>query len=84
MHFWRTRAGHEVDFILYGERGFLAFEIKRGTRVTPGALKGLRAFIEEYPSAKSYLVYGGTREYYEGAIRIIPIDHFFQLLPTIL
>ncbi len=84
MHFWRTRAGHEVDFILYGERGFHAIEIKRSARVTPDALRGLSAFIEEYPSAQSYLVYGGMREYYEGAIRVIPVDRFFQLLPDIL
>ncbi|MBI2644667.1 ATP-binding protein [Candidatus Uhrbacteria bacterium] len=84
MHFWHTRAGHEVDFILYGKRGFHAIEIKRGTRVTPNALRGLRAFLEEYPSAKSIFVYGGTREYYEGPIRIIPINSFFWLLPDIL
>ncbi|MBI4268421.1 ATP-binding protein [Candidatus Uhrbacteria bacterium] len=83
-HFWRTRAGHEVDFVLYGERGFHAIEVKRSTRVTPNVLRGLSAFLGEYPSAKGILVYGGTREYYEGSIRVIPVDHFFQLLPDIL
>ncbi len=84
IHFWRTRAGHEVDLVLYGERGLHAIEVKRSTRVTPDVLKGLSAFLEEYPSAKSYLVYGGTREYYEGPVRIIPISRFFQLLPEFL
>ncbi len=84
IHFWRTQTGNEVDFVLYGERGIHAIEVKRSARVTPDALRGLSVFLEEYPSAKSYLVYGGTREYYEGPIKVIPIDRFFHLLPTIL
>lgn len=84
MYFWRTRAGHEVDFVLYGEKGLHAIEVKRNARVTPDVLRGLLAFIEEYPSAQPFLVYGGTREYYEGSIRVIPVERFFQLLPGFL
>jgi len=84
IHFWRTAFGHEVDFVLYGERGLLAIEVKRSARVTPDALRGLSAFMKEYPSAKPFLVYGGTKEYYEGAIKILPVDRFFEVLPDIL
>lgn len=84
IHFWRTRGGLEVDFVLYGEKGLHAIEVKRSTRVTPEDLKGLSVFIEEYPSAQAYLTYGGTREYYEGPIRVIPISRFFELLPGFL
>lgn len=33
IYFWRTRSQLEVDFILYGEKGLLAFEIKNNHRL---------------------------------------------------
>ncbi len=47
IHFWRTLAGNEVDFILYGPRGFHAFEIKRSANITSKALKGLETFGQD-------------------------------------
>jgi len=35
LYYWRTRAGLEVDFIVYGEDTFLAIEVKR-SRVVSG------------------------------------------------
>ena len=32
IHYWRTSAGAEVDFVLYGERGLYAVECKRSAR----------------------------------------------------
>jgi predicted AAA+ superfamily ATPase len=44
LHYWRTAKGDEIDFILYGERGLLAFEVKRGARPRSDDLKALRLF----------------------------------------
>jgi predicted AAA+ superfamily ATPase len=33
IHYWRTTDNREVDFVLYGEKGILAFEIKRTARI---------------------------------------------------
>jgi predicted AAA+ superfamily ATPase len=45
LRFWRTAAGHEVDFIA-GDLD-LAIEVKGGSRVHDGDLRGLRALAEE-------------------------------------
>ena len=44
LHFWRDRAGHEVDFILEEAGKLVALEIKAGSLVTTGDLIGIRAF----------------------------------------
>ena len=46
LTFWRTAAGHEVDY-LAGELD-LAIEVKGGARVHDGGVRGLRALAEEH------------------------------------
>ncbi|MBY0545163.1 MAG: AAA family ATPase [Gammaproteobacteria bacterium] len=81
ISYWRTRTQLEVDFILYGEKGFHAFEIKRTSNVTKQDLKGLQAFLEDYPEAQAYLLYGGSKTYWENDIQVIP---FVEVLPQLL
>ena len=81
---WRTRAGEEVDLVAYGERGLLAFEVKRAPRVRSEDLRGLRAFLDEYPVARAYLFYGGERAYLEGAIQVLPFAEGIARLPEFL
>ena len=49
LHFWRTKAGLEVDFIVYGEDTFLAIEVKRSRNVSSKDVRPLLAFREDYP-----------------------------------
>jgi uncharacterized protein len=72
VFFWRTADGTEVDFVLYGERGLHAFEVKRSSVFRETDLTGLRLFIEDYPSARGHLFYGGTKRYRFGAIEVVP------------
>ena len=51
LSFWRTRAGNEVDFVLYGESGLYAIEVKSSATLHPRDFSGLRAFTEDYPVA---------------------------------
>lgn len=74
FYYWRTATGLEVDFILYGPKGFMAIEIKRATHINNKSLKGLKAFGEEYPSAKLLLLYCGDYEQNIGNIHVIPIS----------
>ncbi len=80
IRYWRTAVGREVDFVLYGPRGLLAFEIKRSSRITQSMLGGLKSFAADYPMAMTYLVYGGSRRMYEGRIDIVP---FTEMLPSL-
>lgn len=84
VHHWRSVAGLEVDFVLYGERGLHALEVKRSSRVRQEDLASLRAFLEDYPMARPILVYGGDRVDRAGAIRILPLGRCLEELPEIL
>ena len=44
LFFWRTRAGAEVDFVVYGDDGLWAIEVKNGSKIHDADLRGLRAF----------------------------------------
>jgi hypothetical protein len=62
LHYWHTRTGLEVGFILYGESGLFAVEVKNSNRVRPEDSKGLRAFAQDYPQSRNYFLYrGGER-----------------------
>lgn len=87
LYYWRTaeNSAREVDFVLYGERGIVAVEVKTSKRIQPQHLRGLQSFIADYPQTrKSYLVYGGTERRYEGKIQCIPITDFLQHLKSFL
>lgn len=84
IYFYRTALGTEVDFVLYGEKGIVAFEIKRSDRISRSDFSGLRAFLSDYPIARGYLVYGGKRNMREGNIEIIPIEDALKNLPGLL
>lgn len=57
LHFWRDRAGHEVDFILEEAGKFVALEIKASSQVTANDATGIRSFREDL-KRKSSLVRG--------------------------
>lgn len=80
LSFWRTRAGLEVDFIVYGPGGFWAIEVKNATKVHDAELKSLKAFSEDYPMAKTIFLYRGSVHYREGAIECIPCEDFLRQL----
>jgi uncharacterized protein len=81
---WRTASGAEVDFVLYGDRGFHAFEVKRSSRFRESDLDGLRLFLEDYPEAHGHLFYGGTQRYRFGAIDVVPLGEGLRSLGTTL
>jgi len=84
IYYWKTSNGKEVDFVLYGDRGILAFEIKRTARVSPAMLSGLKCFLKDYPQARAYFIYGGKRRMRNGDIEILPVDYALKNLPEIL
>lgn len=47
VHYYRTRAGIEVDFLIEGYFGLLPIEIKYGSSVSTKQLQSLTHFIEE-------------------------------------
>jgi predicted AAA+ superfamily ATPase len=72
LHYWRTVAGEEVDFVLYGERGLRAFEVKMAQTVRAEDLGPLRRFLSDYPQARAHLLYLGNRRWHERGVEILP------------
>ena len=84
LYFWRTSNGTEVDFVLYGPKGIMAFEVKRSSRLLKKDFRGLKSFHNDFPEAKCYLLYGGSREEYENWVSILPVSKALRKLPAIL
>jgi predicted AAA+ superfamily ATPase len=84
LFYWRTRSQLEVDFVAYGEKGLLAFEIKSTTRLTAKDFKGLKAFKEDYPMATCYMIYRGEKDYFEQDIRVTSMNSILFNLGSIL
>ena len=84
FYFWRTKNNIEVDFVAYGPKGLIAFEIKSGTRIDSRSLRGLKAFQTDYPMATLYLIYLGERREYHHEITVIPFKEALLELATLL
>ncbi len=85
LYYWRTSSGLEVDFIVYGETGLWAFEIKHTQHITPKMLRGLNEFQQDYPMAKCYLLYMGHETLYlNNTIIAHPMEWALKNLPMIL
>ena len=78
LFFWRTRSGVEVDFVLYGESGFWALEIKNSRNVHSTDLRGLKTFREDYPQAKPVLLYRGNQSRVVDGILCMPVIEFLK------
>ena len=72
LHYWHTATGDETDFVLYGERGLSAFEIKMAQKVRPDDLRSLLRFRADFPQAKVHLLYLGQRRWHERGIEVLP------------
>ena len=84
LHYWRTATADEVDFVLYGERGLRAFEIKMAEKIRPDDFGALRRFREDFKEAKTCLLYLGHRRWHDRGVEIAPfvdcVTHLDQWL----
>jgi predicted AAA+ superfamily ATPase len=80
IYYWRTRSGGEVDFVIYGEAGFWAIEVKNTTRVRPEDLGGLKSFAADYPECEPLLLYRGRERLKIDRIQCLPVEEFLREL----
>lgn len=80
MYFWRNRYHHEVDFIIYGESGLFAIEVKSSTSIRSDDLKGIKSFLDEYPISKALILYRGSEILVKEGIKIVPVELFLKKL----
>jgi predicted AAA+ superfamily ATPase len=62
LYFWRTQAGHEVDFLLEFGGKLVAIEVKWSSRVEESALSSLKRCHDDLKRKllRSVILYGGT------------------------
>jgi len=82
LTFWQTRSGVEVDFVVYGESGLFAVEVKNTARIRQEDLRGLQAFGQDYPESQRFLLYRGRERIERAGIRCLPCAEFLSgLIP---
>lgn len=78
LTFWRTHAGHEVDFVVGDHVGI---EVKATARVTPADAKGLTALSEETSLATRFIVCMETMaRTTDDGVRVLPVRTFLSEL----
>ncbi|MBM3702131.1 MAG: ATP-binding protein [Actinobacteria bacterium] len=78
LNYWRTKAGTEVDFIIYGKEGFWAIEVKNTRNISRNELRPLKTFCNDYPECKPVFVYRGNEKLLFDNILCIPCDVFLK------
>ncbi len=63
LHFWRDRAGHEIDLVIDKADRLIPVEIKSGQTLTSDSFKGLNWWKQLAGENRSFLVYGGDSSY---------------------
>jgi hypothetical protein len=69
-----------VDFVIYGESGLYALEVKNTRKVRPEDLVALKSFAVDYPESRRYLIYRGSEMLLRDGIRCIPCETFLRAL----
>jgi uncharacterized protein len=76
LSFYRTKSGLEVDFIVYGPKGFWAIEVKFSNKLHPQDLHGLQSFHQDYPECQPLLLYMGNKKIMMDNIMCLPVHDF--------
>lgn len=78
VHFWRTKSGLEVDFVL-GD-GEVAVEVKGSSRVNPSELRSLHTFVAENRPRRAILVCNEKAPRIVDGVEILPWREFLARL----
>jgi predicted AAA+ superfamily ATPase len=84
LYYWHTRDHREVDFILYGPKGLFAIEVKRSRKFQSDELDSLKLFLDDYPMAQAYFLYGGNKSFDSKGVKIRPYLDFIKKLPKLI
>jgi predicted AAA+ superfamily ATPase len=76
LYYWRTSAGSEIDFVVYGKDMLWAIEVKNAATIHPQDIRALKTFGQDYPVTKRFLVYRGKEKLMREGISIEPVEEF--------
>jgi predicted AAA+ superfamily ATPase len=78
LYYWRTKAGTEIDFVIYGEKGFWAIEVKNTGNIRKSDLRSLKTFRQDYPGCTPLFVYRGNEKLLVDNILCVPCETFLK------
>lgn len=78
LFYWRSLAGNEVDFVLYGGKTFTAVEVKNTKVLRPTDYNGLASFGDDYPETSLVLLYRGSVPMKHKNILVVPVEMFLK------
>jgi predicted AAA+ superfamily ATPase len=78
VHFWRTKSGLEVDFVL-GD-GEVAVEVKGTSRLDPSDFRSLRAFTKDNRPRRALLVCNESAPRVVDGVQVLPWREFLARL----
>ena len=78
LYYWRTKAGSEVDFVVYGKEGFWAIEVKNTRKIRKNDLRPLKTFHKDYPQCFPLFVYRGEEKLLIDNVLCLPCDYFLK------
>lgn len=82
LYYWRTRSGVEVDFVVYGEDGLWAVEVKNVAKIYSANLRALKSFKGDYPESNIIFLYRGEERLKKEGVLCVPCEEFLlQLNP---
>jgi predicted AAA+ superfamily ATPase len=76
LYYWQTRSRSEVDFVVYGESGLFALEVKNAKRIDGNELRALNNFAEDYPEAERFMLYRGDDRFSRDGVLCMPVEQF--------
>lgn len=80
MYYFRDSVGNEIDLIIEREGEPLAIEIKSGTKIADGMLRGLKYWQKLQPTSHCMLLHGGlSNEIINERMSIIPWTEIVNL-----
>lgn len=78
VHYWRTKSGLEVDFIL--GKGEVAIEVKGAARVDVTDFRGLHAFVADHRPRRAILVCNERVPRLHDGVEVLPWREFLARL----
>jgi predicted AAA+ superfamily ATPase len=78
LFYWRSLAGNEVDFVLYGGKTFTAVEVKNTKVIRPTDYNGLSSFGDDYPESSLVLLYRGSLLMKHKNMLVVPVEMFLK------
>ena len=75
LHFWRTQAKTEVDFVLTNKENIIPIEVKYQSFKAPKVSSGLKAFIDNYKPKKAFCLtkdFTADVDYHNCEIKFLP------------